>query len=165
MASTGWLSAERTDALSDTSSGTISVRSLAVGLSQVSPGSPPGRQPAETSCPSSANCATRCRPTDPSAPVTRILTSRGPSSAGAEALEISVDHHGDQLLEIHPRCPAQILFGFGWVSQKKIDLGRPHEPGIRHHMLLPVEAHMTERGLYQLPYTVGATGADHVVLR
>ena len=51
------------------------------GLSQLSAGSPPGRQPADTSCPSCTSCSTRCRPTKPSAPVTRTLTSRRASLA------------------------------------------------------------------------------------
>src|SRR5919202_2841081 len=99
-----------------------------------------GRHPATTSCPLMTRRGTRCRPTNPSAPVTRIFTVSGPYSSGAaEPLEVGVDHHPDQLIEAYGRIPAQLLLGSGGIRLQNIDLGRPHVPGIADHKFRPIQ--------------------------
>src|SRR5918995_2601721 len=78
--------------------------------------------------------------------------------------DVGVDHEVDQALERGLRLPAEHLAGLGRVAHQQVDLGGPEEPLVDHHVLLPVEAHPTERQLAELTHRMGLAGGDHVVV-
>src|SRR5215217_2448126 len=123
-----------------------------------------GRQAAVTSCPVSTSRCTRHCPTNPSAPVTSTLIREPTSSSPAQPLEVGIDHHRDQLGKAHFRTPPQLAFGLGRIGLQHVHLSRTHVARIAGHVLPPVEPHMAERSLHQVPHAVSLAGSDHVVL-
>src|SRR5688572_17015682 len=108
----------RTDSPLQSSSGTTrtsSVQSRGIPVSAV-------LRVATTSSLASRSVPTRALPLNPWAHVTIKFTEG--SFPGAQALEVRVYHHGDQLWEPHLRRATQLLAGLGWVGQQKIHLGR-----------------------------------------
>src|SRR5919112_2613963 len=109
-----------------------------------------GRQAAVTSCPSVTSRSSRCRPTKPSAPVTSTLIGKGTSARTAQAHQVGVHHHADQLVEAHLWFPAQLPPRLGGIGLEQVHLSRADEFRIGLNVLLPVESHVSKGGLDQL---------------
>src|SRR6478609_10063025 len=72
--------------------------------------------------------------------------------------DVGVDHHLDQLAERRPRLPAELGPGAGRIADQLVDLGRPEECRIEHHVAVDLEAGMRERHLDALADGVRLAG-------
>src|SRR5262249_28586446 len=122
---------------------------------------PPGPPAAQTVSPRASSARTRCRPTNPSAPVTRTFIS---ARAFPEALEIGVDHHVDELAEVDRGFPAESCAGLCRVSDQEIHLGGTNESLIDDDVLLPIEANPGKGNLAELLDSVALLSGDEVVV-
>src|SRR5665647_2298348 len=86
----------------------------------------------------------------------------GPVEVGL-LLEVVLDHHAHELLEVDFRLPTELLMGLGRVADKEIYFRGAHEAGVLLDVLLPVrDADVPERGVKELADRVGDTGTDAV---
>ena len=65
---------------------------------------------------------------------------------GSEALEIGIDQHVDECLEVHARFPAEQLASSRGVADEVVELrASAHEGRIRRQVVGPVESNSPER--------------------
>src|SRR5579863_7690107 len=73
---------------------------------------------------------------------------------GPLALAVVVDHHPHELREAHCRFPAELLLCLRIVTDEEVDLGRAEIARIDLHVLVPVEAGVTECLVEELAHRV-----------
>src|SRR5579859_7653598 len=83
---------------------------------------------------------------------------------GPLELAVVVDHHPHELREAHRRLPAELLLRLRVVADEEVDLGRAEVAWIDLHVLVPVEACVTERLVEELAHRMRLPGGEHVVL-
>src|SRR4051812_25007501 len=106
-----------------TSNGTQQIADSSVAPSTEVPGVP-SSEPACTRQPRSSMARGNHWPTKPAPPVIRArrdMSARSPR--GPVTLEISVDHHPDQLMERDLRLPAELFPCPACIRDEQVDLG------------------------------------------
>src|SRR5262245_31951651 len=103
----------------------------------------------------------RAAPTPPARTATPLMSgdSLEPS---LEQRHVGVDHEVDQFGEGGLRLPPQLLPGLGGIAHEQVDLGRPEEALVHHHVAVPVEPHPLERQLAELAHRMGLARGHHV---
>ena len=74
--------------------------------------------------------------------------------AGPVPLEVGVHHHAHEPREVHLGLPAQLRLRLGGVAEQVVHFGGAHEGGVGDHVILPVQAHVGEGQLEELPHRV-----------
>src|SRR5690606_36935306 len=90
----------------------------------------------------------------------------GPRSSPrrTQPFEVGFDHHGHKLFQRGRGLPTESGLGLDGVAQQDVDFGRPVKGRIDVHVILVIQAHMTERQFAEAAYAGGAASGDHVVV-
>src|SRR4051812_43451310 len=80
-------------------------------------------------------------------------------------LEIGVNHHVNESLEVDRWRPTEMIPCLRWVSGEQVDFGRTEMARIRLHEFAIVQAGVTKRRFTEITHGERLPGTDHIVVR